>query len=107
MFMPTRSPKQQNGDPRLATGNAAFCHRIASLAGTDDWYRTQRRNPLPDHPWLEKIARLPGWLVLLPGLVWLIADQWPDGWRDRLTRTRIIKTDQNPRSGLPTEQPAD
>jgi uncharacterized RDD family membrane protein YckC len=47
--------------------------------------------PLHTHPWLERLSRLPGWLILIMGIAWLVLDQWPDGWRDKISGTRIIK----------------
>jgi uncharacterized RDD family membrane protein YckC len=47
--------------------------------------------PLHTHPWLELLSRLPGWLILIMGIAWLVLDQWPDGWRDKISGTRIIK----------------
>ena len=47
--------------------------------------------PLPAHPWLDQLSPLSQWLILVVGIVWLVVDQWPDGWRDKLSGTRIIK----------------
>lgn len=51
--------------------------------------------PLHTHSWLEKLSRLPGWLILIVGIVWLVLDQWPNGWRDKVSGTRIIKLNKN------------
>jgi uncharacterized RDD family membrane protein YckC len=39
-----------------------------------------------------------GWLQALPhggiallGLLWILVDNWPNGWRERLTRTRVVQ----------------
>jgi len=47
--------------------------------------------PLHSHPWLQALALLPGWLILLIGIAWLLLDQWPNGWRDRVSGTQVIK----------------
>lgn len=47
--------------------------------------------PLHSYPWLEQLASLPRGLILIVGMVWLVLDQWPDGWRDKLSGTQIIK----------------
>ena len=47
--------------------------------------------PLQSHPWLQALGRLPGWLILVIGLAWLLFDQWPDGWRDKVSGTQVIK----------------
>jgi len=49
--------------------------------------------PLHSHAWLEWLARWPGEVILLLGVLWVIADQWPDGWRDRLSDSRVIRID--------------
>jgi uncharacterized RDD family membrane protein YckC len=51
--------------------------------------------PLHAHPWLAQLSRLPEWLILIVGIVWLVLDQWPNGWRDKGSRTRIIKLSKN------------
>ncbi len=50
--------------------------------------------PMHAYSWLEQLARLPKGLILIMGIIWLIVDQWPDGWRDKLSGTRIIKLDK-------------
>jgi len=47
--------------------------------------------PLTSHPWLQVLERLPGWLVLVISIVWLILDQRPNNWRDRFSGTQVIK----------------
>ena len=47
--------------------------------------------PLHAYPWLEQLSRLPKGLILIVGIFWLVFDQWPDGWRDKISDTRIIK----------------
>ena len=49
--------------------------------------------PLHAYPWLDQLSRLPKWLILIVGIVWLVVDQWPDGWRDKVSGTRVIKLD--------------
>ena len=51
--------------------------------------------PLHAHPWLAQLSRLPEWLILIVGIVWLVLDQWPNGWRDKASGTRIIKLNKN------------
>lgn len=45
------------------------------------------------YSWLDQLSRLPKWLILIVGIVWLVVDQWPDSWRDKVSGTRIIKLD--------------
>lgn len=52
--------------------------------------------PLHTYPWLDQLSRLPEGLILIAGVVWLVIDQWPDGWRDKLSGTRIIKLNKSP-----------
>jgi len=47
--------------------------------------------PLHSHSWLDQLSGPMAWLILLVGIVWLVVDQWPDGWRDKLSGTRVIK----------------
>jgi len=47
--------------------------------------------PLPTHAWLDQFSGKAAWLILLAGIVWLVIDQWPDGWRDRLSGTRVVR----------------
>lgn len=47
--------------------------------------------PLQSYSWLQTLEQVPGGLVLVIGVVWLTIDQWPGGWRDKLTRTRVIQ----------------
>ncbi len=47
--------------------------------------------PLHSHPWLQTLELLPGWLILIIGIAWLLFDQWPNGWRDRVSGTQVIK----------------
>ena len=51
--------------------------------------------PLHAHPWLDQLSSLSQWLILVVGIVWLVVDQWPDGWRDKISGTRIIKLNKN------------
>lgn len=51
--------------------------------------------PLHAHPWLDQLSRLPAWLILIVGIGWLVVDQWPDGWRDKVSGTRVIKLEKN------------
>lgn len=37
--------------------------------------------------WLQD---LPGGTIIVIGIIWLGADNWPNGWREHLTRTRVI-----------------
>jgi uncharacterized RDD family membrane protein YckC len=46
---------------------------------------------LATHPWLNQLSALTEWLIFIVGIAWLIGDQWPDGWRDKISGTRIIK----------------
>ena len=46
--------------------------------------------PLHSYPRLEQVSRLTEWLILIMGITWLVVDQWPNGWRDRVSGTRII-----------------
>jgi len=47
--------------------------------------------PLHSRPWLQALELLPGWLVLVIGLAWLLLDQRPNGWRDRVSGTQVVK----------------
>lgn len=47
--------------------------------------------PLDSHPWLQALDQLPGWLILIIAIAWLLFDQRPNGWRDKISGTRIIK----------------
>lgn len=51
--------------------------------------------PLHSYPWLEQLVGLPKGLILIMGMVWLVIDQWPDGWRDKLSGTQIVKLDKS------------
>ena len=46
---------------------------------------------LQAHPWLDQLSRPAGWLILIVAIAWLVVDQWPDGWRDKVSGTRVIK----------------
>lgn len=46
---------------------------------------------LHTYPWLEQLSRLTKWLILIVGIAWLVVDQWPDGWRDKVSGTRVVK----------------
>ncbi|MBD3610710.1 MAG: RDD family protein [Gammaproteobacteria bacterium] len=35
--------------------------------------------------------------IFISGLVWLLIDNWPNSWRDRLSHTRVILLNQRPR----------
>ena len=84
--------QQRNGDPvswqqaalRFITALPAwvvFFIGISLAAGI----------PLTSRPWLQVLERLPGWLVLVIGIVWLILDQRPNSWRDKISGTRVMK----------------
>ena len=47
--------------------------------------------PLHTHPWLEHLPGVAAWLILIAGIGWIVVDQWPDGWRDKLSGTRVVK----------------
>ncbi|NNF95811.1 MAG: RDD family protein [Halobacteria archaeon] len=47
--------------------------------------------PLHSHPGLQALEPLPGWLILVIGIAWWLLDQWPNGWRDRVSGTQVIK----------------
>lgn len=51
--------------------------------------------PLHTYPWLDQLSRFPKGLILIVGIIWLIIDQWPDGWRDKLSGTQIIKLNKS------------
>ena len=51
--------------------------------------------PFHAYPWLEQLANLPKGLILIVGMVWLVIDQWPNGWRDKLSNTQVIKLNQD------------
>lgn len=44
---------------------------------------------LQSHAWLKHLGKLPHGSILLLGSVWLMVDQWPGGWREKLTGTRV------------------
>ena len=46
---------------------------------------------LHTYPWLDQLSRLTQWLILIVGIAWLVVDQWPDGWRDKVSGTRVVK----------------
>ena len=46
---------------------------------------------LATYSWLQQLPILAEWLIFIVGIAWLVGDQWPDGWRDKFSRTRIIK----------------
>ena len=69
---------------RFITALPAWIVLIIGIALTADI-------PLHTYPWLDQLSRLPKGLILILGIVWLVIDQWPDGWRDKLSGTRIIK----------------
>ncbi|MFO8154443.1 MAG: RDD family protein [Pseudomonadota bacterium] len=37
------------------------------------------------------LAHIPGSWIAIIGLIWLLLDQWPDGIRDRLSDSRVIR----------------
>ena len=43
------------------------------------------------HPWLEQLSQPAEWLILVTAIVWLVIDQWPDGWRDKVSGTQVVK----------------
>ena len=51
---------------------------------------------LATYPWLNQQSLLTEWLIFIVGITWLIGDQWPDGWRDKFSGTRIVILDQKP-----------
>lgn len=51
--------------------------------------------PLHRYHWLEYLSNLSKELILIVGMVWLVIDQWPNGWRDKLSNTQIIKLNQD------------
>lgn len=51
---------------------------------------------LSTHAWLDQLSQPVGWLIFITGIVWLVIDQWPDGWRDKLSGTQVIKLDKRP-----------
>jgi uncharacterized RDD family membrane protein YckC len=53
--------------------------------------------PLVSQGWLAYITQLPNGIILGFGLLLLWFDQRPDNWRDRLSHSRIIQLDKNPR----------
>ncbi|MGM0412723.1 MAG: RDD family protein [Pseudomonadota bacterium] len=45
------------------------------------------------------LPAIPGDLLALVGLAWVVLDQWPGGWRDRFSETRVVRLPKgNPRS---------
>lgn len=51
--------------------------------------------PLTSYSWMNQLSRLMEWLIFIVGITWLIGDQWPDGWRDKFSGTRVIKLSKN------------
>jgi hypothetical protein len=37
------------------------------------------------------LAAIPGDVLALVGTLWVILDQWPNGWRDRFSETRVVR----------------
>ena len=46
---------------------------------------------LQSHSGLQQLENWPRGSVLLAGLVWLVIDHWPGGWREKLTGTRVVR----------------
>lgn len=55
------------------------------------------RIPLISHDWLAYITQLPDGIILGIGLLLLWLDQRADNWRDKISHTRMIQLDKNPR----------
>lgn len=53
---------------------------------------------------LHLLQQLPRGSIVLIALAWLVVDNWPNGWRERLTRTQIILLPKQQRSAQSTEQ---
>ncbi len=41
------------------------------------------------------LAHIPGSWIVVVGLIWLFLDQWPDGIRDRLSDSRVVRLPRN------------
>lgn len=39
---------------------------------------------------LRWLQNLPDGSIIFIGIVWLSADNWPEGWRERVTHTRVV-----------------
>ena len=50
--------------------------------------------PLQSHAWLHWLEQLPDGLVLLAGVIWLLMDQRPGNWREKLSGTEVIQLKQ-------------
>ncbi len=50
---------------------------------------------LESHSWLLWVNAVPRGLILLAGIIILVFDQRPGGWRDRLSATRIVQLDKD------------
>ncbi|MFP4182052.1 MAG: RDD family protein [Thiohalospira sp.] len=37
------------------------------------------------------LAGVPASLLSLVGILWVVLDQWPGGWRDRFSETRVVR----------------
>ena len=46
---------------------------------------------LETYPWLTRLSMLTKWLIFIVGIAWLVVDQWPNGWRDKISGTRVVK----------------
>ncbi len=46
---------------------------------------------LETYPWLNRLSMLTKWLIFIVGIAWLVVDQWPNGWRDKVSGTRVVK----------------
>ncbi len=50
---------------------------------------------LESHSWLLWVNAVPRGLLLLAGILILVFDQRPGGWRDRLSATRMVQLDRD------------
>ena len=84
--------QQKNGNPinwqhaavRFVTALPAWIVFIIGIAMVADIQ-------LATYSWLNQLSTLTEWLIFVVGITWLIGDQWPDGWRDKISGTRIVK----------------
>ena len=84
--------QQRNGNPlnwqhvalRFSTALPAWIVLFIGIALVTDIQ-------LATYSWLNQLSMLTEWLIFIVGIAWLFVDQWPDGWRDKVSSTRIVK----------------
>lgn len=44
---------------------------------------------------LNKLTFVPAWVYILVGIIWLVIDNLPNNWREKLTHTHVVQLPKN------------